>query len=98
MIVSRRTVLAGLGMTGAAMFAPEVVSWIAAQKYSKRQILIQVLNGAAGTGDMGGAIERYSKYLDDSDRKVLLSITPEELGYLGSFRRKLARLGVLVPG
>ena len=98
MIVSRRAVLAGLGMTSAAMFVPGVLSWVAAQKNPKRQILIQVLNEASGTGDMQAALERNGKYLADSDKKILMSLTREELGYLGSFRRKLSRLGVLVPG
>ena len=57
----------------------------------------QILNEAIETGDMQAALNRQGKLVYPKERQILLSLTPQELKYLSSFRRKLAQLGVVAP-
>ncbi len=66
------------------------------QANPRRKLYAAVLNQAIATGDIAGAIKTHGRGLEKNEAGILLSLTPQELAVLGSFRARLGKLGVLV--
>ena len=94
--ISRRAMVQGLAAAAGFLLAPGAVTEVLAQKNPKRKLYAQILNEAIASRDIRGAVERQRKFLDQRETAVFNSLTPDELAVLGSFRGRMARLGVLV--
>jgi hypothetical protein len=85
----RATTMEPVAPRGAGQLAP-APSQIAAQSpVVKRQTIIQVLEDAQLSGNMNGAIERFGKSLAVDEKRILLSLSADELAALRSARSKL---------
>jgi hypothetical protein len=96
--ISRRTFVAGLGVAGACLVLLPIDPAVAAQPNPKHRMFALILNESIETKNIRAAIDRNGKSLTPREKEILLSLSPTELGVLGSFRKKLSRLGVIVPG
>ncbi|HEU5219574.1 MAG TPA: hypothetical protein VFU23_13020 [Gemmatimonadales bacterium] len=92
--LSRRSVVLRLAAAAGFLLVPGAASALVAQK-ERRKLYAQILNAAIASRDIGAAVQAQRKGLTRQEVQVFLSLTPDELVTLGSFRSKMAKLGVL---
>lgn len=74
---------------GAGVLAPALSAGVPLSAEARRHAIVQVLEEAQMSRNMGGAIEKFGKSLTPADKGILLGITADELAALQSARSKL---------